>query len=163
MTRWLPVAVVLAVTGCARLPEGPVSFRLQRFSSSEFYELERDRGAVVLIDVWASWCGPCKGSMPRVAKVAARYAPRGLRFLTINVDKDTLGINRFLADVHLNPPVLLDERGRVTGELFDVDAWPTTLLIDRRGVVRFRHAGLSPEIHRALVAEIEQLLAEPAP
>lgn len=160
MRGWRLAAVLLALGGCARLPEGPVSFRLQRFSSTEFYELAQDRGAVVLIDVWASWCGPCRGSMPHVAKLAARYAPRGLRFVTINIDKDTRGINRFLADVRLNPPVLLDERGRVTGELFGVEAWPTTLVIDRRGVVRFGHEGLRPDLYRALQVELEQLLAE---
>ncbi|MEW6433554.1 MAG: TlpA disulfide reductase family protein [Myxococcota bacterium] len=94
--------------------------------------------------------------MPHVAKLAARDAPRGLRFVTLNIDKDTFGINRFLADVQLNPPVLLDERGPVTSE-------PTTLLIDRRGVARFRHAGFDPHMQRALEAELEMLLGEPGP
>ena len=153
--------VVMAVTGCVHAPPRPVDFRLQRFSSAEFYEAPQDRGSVVLIDGWAAWCGLGKRSMPKLVRLAARHADRGLKFVTINTDDDTLKINRFLADAQVNPPVLLDERGAQTRALFDIEALPTTLVLDRKGLVRFRHRGLTDEIEAQVEVEVQQLLEEP--
>jgi thiol-disulfide isomerase/thioredoxin len=173
----------LALTGCARNmpaltaatplaasssaleseePAGPLRFTVKRYPGGEPHAIADDRGSVVLLDVWATWCEPCRDALPVYEQLARHYAARGLKVYALNVDEDTRAIPKFLADTKVTSlPVLLDANAEVSDKVLKVRGMPTTVLIDRQGRVRYMHEGFSEEFLARYQAEIEELLAEP--
>jgi thiol-disulfide isomerase/thioredoxin len=116
-------------------------------------------GKVVLVDFWASWCGPCLRSFPWMNELQQRHAGAGLVIVAVNLDQE-----RALADAFLQklPPkfrVEFDAGGAVARQ-FDVQAMPTSFLVDRRGRVRHRHAGFRDAQRAEREYQILQLLKE---
>lgn len=146
----------------AEAPAGPLRFAVKRYPGGEPYAIADDRGSVVLLDVWATWCEPCRDALPVYEQLAKHYAARGLKVYALNVDEDTRAIPQFLADTKVTSlPVLLDANAEVADKVLKVRAMPTTVLIDRKGSVRYVHEGFSEEFLAKYQAEIEELLAEP--
>lgn len=143
--------------------ERPLDFALKRFPDGSIYRLSSDRGSVVLLDVWATWCDPCREALPLYDDLRKEYAARGLKVYAINVDADSREIPGFLTLLKVALPVLLDPEARYAGSELKVKVMPTTLLIDRRGLVRHVHEGFAEEHLQKYLAEIEALLAERAP
>jgi thiol-disulfide isomerase/thioredoxin len=117
------------------------------------------RGSVVLLDVWASWCGPCKSSFPALDLLYQEFHPEGLEVLAVNVDERPQDAARFLSSRKHQMTVILDPRGRVP-EAFGASGMPSSFLIDRRGVVRFRHEGFTQQTLESYRREIDILLGE---
>lgn len=116
-------------------------------------------GKVVLLDFWASWCGPCKASFPILEGLQKKYGTRGFTVLAINVDENAAKMDRFLADHPVSFPVLRDGQHKLV-EAAGVEAMPSSFLFDRAGVIRFVHVGFKIEsTPEALEKEIESLLA----
>lgn len=124
--------------------------------------LERFRGEVLVINVWAPWCRPCRDEMPSLQALHDRFAPQGVRFLTVAVDRPG-PVERFLRRHRLSLPVFL-ELDRFPPAL-GVAAVPTTLVVDRRGAVVLRHRGAAdwdqPEMHAFLTALLHGAAALP--
>jgi peroxiredoxin len=121
--------------------------------------LEEYRGQVVLINFWASWCGPCRQEMPVLDRLHQRYADTGFAVLGVNVEGDAAPARELLAKVPVTFPVLIDE-GQKVSELYDLEAMPSTVVIDRDGVVRFVHRGYRPGDEEGYVAMVKQLIGE---
>ena len=102
--------------------------------------LEDLRGQVVMLNFWASWCGPCRQEMPLMDEIYKKYEKLGFTILAVNVDEDSADADRFLDAVPVSFPVLYDNESRIS-ELYEVDAMPTTIMIDRDGNRRFMHRG----------------------
>jgi len=175
MTRWCAVlAAALVLAGCkiqgpALIADGPASqkggaldFTLPRLGGQP-YTLSSDRGSVVLIDVWASWCEPCRDAMPLYQDLQKEYGARGLKVYAINVETDVKMIAAFLAETKVNLPVLLDPGAAFVESKLQVKVMPTAFLVDRRGVLRVTHEGFDEDMLGTWVKDIEALLAEPAP
>ena len=96
-----------------------------------------DRGQVVVIDAWATWCGPCVRSLPLLQKLRSDYASRGVRVYAVSVDEDRAQIPHFLASAKVDLPVLLDPGGFVLEDRLKLKQMPTTWVVDRAGQVRF--------------------------
>lgn len=141
----------------------PVSFVLPLYPTKKPFELSKDRGSVVLLDVWATWCDPCRDSLPTYQKLAKDYGPKGLKVYALNVDEDPAQIPRFVDETKLDLPILLDTNAAVAEQQLQVKMMPTSFLLDRQGVIRFVHEGWAGEFVEKYQAEIEQLLAEPPP
>ena len=122
-------------------------------------ELAGSRGRVVLVDVWASWCPPCRTAFPVLDDLYREFHPRGLDVFAVNVDEHKKDARRFLAGRGYSMPVFFDPSGR-TPAAFKMQAMPTSFLIDRRGVIRFVHEGYSDQVLRSYRSEIEQLIRE---
>lgn len=122
--------------------------------------LAAQRGQVVLLNIWASWCGPCQAEMPAIQRLYAAEAGRGLQILAVNstVQDSAEAARAFAADNGLTFPILLDADGAVT-RAYRVQALPSTFVIDRAGVVRRVLYG-GPLSEATLRAELEPLLAE---
>jgi thiol-disulfide isomerase/thioredoxin len=124
---------------------------------------EKLQGRVILLDFWASWCGPCKSSFPVMEELANKYTEQGLTVVAVSVDKKPENMERFLKSVKVSFTVVRDAQQKLVAAA-DIRAMPTSLLIDRSGKIRFIHAGFNgDETTRQYVKEIEQLLGEPKP
>lgn len=127
--------------------------------SGENVRLSELRGQVVMINFWASWCGPCRQEMPLLEALYQRYSALGFELLGVNVEQDVDDAKRWLADTDVSFPVLLDPTNQLT-RMYDVKAMPSTVLVDRDGNVRHLHKGYKPgdentyqDLVRALIRE----------
>nr|WP_245953116.1 TlpA disulfide reductase family protein [Alteromonas aestuariivivens] len=108
--------------------------------SGDNLRLSEQVGNVVIVNFWASWCGPCREELPAFEQMYQTYADMGVTVLAVNVDDDPAKANTLLKDIEVSFPVLFDPEGEVS-ELYDVSAMPTTVLIDRFGNARLVHKG----------------------
>jgi peroxiredoxin len=110
----------------------------KRVSLSDF------KGKVVVLNFWATWCGPCKTEIPWFEQFQQDWAARGFTVLGVSMDEDGWkAINPFVTEEHMNYPVLLADE-EVNQKYGGIDALPTTFLIGRDGKVAFVHSGLAP-------------------
>ena len=124
---------------------------------------ENLKGQVILLDFWASWCGPCKESFGAMEELSKKYKSQGLTIVAVSVDKKKENMDQFLKSARVSFSVLRDARQKLVAAA-DVKAMPTSFLIDRSGKIRFIHVGFHrDETPRQYVKEIEKLLAEPTP
>lgn len=108
-------------------------FTLETVSGQATLSLKDYRGKVVLVDFWASWCAPCKKSLPELQKIDQEY--EDLRILAINIDDQKKNALKFMKKINLDMTVLFDEEKEVA-EIFNLSEMPSAVLIDQEGVVR---------------------------
>jgi cytochrome c biogenesis protein CcmG/thiol:disulfide interchange protein DsbE len=119
------------------------------------------RGQVVMINVWATWCLPCRVEMPSIEELQKAYGPKGLKIVAVSVDEPGTdsGIRAFSKQYGLTFEILHDPKGEIT-DLYDIDSYPSTFILGRDGVIRKKAMSAmdwnSPEA-RALV---DRLLTE---
>ena len=102
--------------------------------------LAEQRGRVVMVNFWATWCGPCRQEMPQLDRLYQKYKSSGFVLLGVNVDEDARKATDVAAKLGVTFPVLLDTEKSVS-KLYDVSTMPSTMLIDRDGKVRYVHRG----------------------
>jgi len=124
--------------------------------------LDSLQGKVVLVDFWASWCGPCLKSFPWMNGLHAKHADDGLVILAVNVDQDRSLADAFMKKTPAQFRVEYDSQGTLA-KSFGVEAMPTSFLIGRDGKIHARHAGFRDKQREGREQEIEQLLKERAP
>lgn len=113
---------------------------------------------VVMLDFWATWCGPCVQEMPELAEVAADYKDKGFVFYAVNAQEEPADISEFLKERELDITVALDPEAEASTS-YAVQAYPTLLLIGKDGTVQTVHVGYDPNIKAILHEEIDSLLA----
>ena len=118
------------------------------------------KGQVVYVDFWASWCVPCRLSMPALDALYRENRARGFTVVGINKDVSADDAARFVKRVAVTFP-LVQDAGDTAARAFDVKAMPSGYLVDRRGVVRKVHRGFTAQSAGELANEIEMLLKEP--
>ena len=101
------------------------------------------RGQVVMINFWATWCGPCRQEMPLLQQIHAKYEPLGFTMLGVNVEPDSVAAQNWLKGMPVTFPILFDRKSEVSSS-FGVEAMPSSVLIDREGRVRHVHRGYKP-------------------
>lgn len=138
------------------------ALELPRYGDGTTWRLAEDRGNVVLLDVWATWCDPCRETLPMYQDLLKEFGPRGLRVYTINVDAQPAVIAPFLAESKLTLPVLLDPEAHVAERVLKVKIMPTAYLFDRKGQLRATWEGFDEGRFSTGLKEIEHLLSEPA-
>jgi thiol-disulfide isomerase/thioredoxin len=127
--------------------------------------LDTLRGKIVLLDFWASWCGPCVRALPSVKKVQKDHANTPFVVVGISADRDGRAWRAFTDKNGMDWPQYWDENGKLQ-RLFDVQAIPTYVLLDAEGIERLRVKGAGFNDARNLVADIDKqvkLLAAPRP
>lgn len=121
------------------------------------WDLKAQRGKVVLVNFWATWCPPCRMETPSLVALDRDYAARGLEVVGVAMDDDAASaVPPFVQKYGVRYPILLPA-GDLGGQ--DVSGLPTTLLIDREGRIARRYLGLISEA--AVKNDVEALLAEP--
>ncbi len=109
-------------------------------TTGKTWETADFKGRAVLINLWATWCEPCRAEMPTLERVADLYGPERLLVLAINFKEPPSRVIRFVQETRLTLPVLLDVNGRAAAQ-WGVKIFPTTLLIDSRGQPQQRVRG----------------------
>jgi thiol-disulfide isomerase/thioredoxin len=117
------------------------------------------RGRVVYLDFWASWCGPCRQSFPWMQTLKGAYEDQGLSVVAVNLDTDRGAADKFLNQFRPTFDVRFDPEGDLA-EFYKVHGMPSSVLIDRHGVVRFTHLGFRPVDGPVYEAQVRELLAE---
>ena len=152
------IAALICQTAFAKLKAGDT------FPDLTTFKLEGKlpdalKGKVVIVDFWASWCGPCKESFPVMNELIKKYADRGLVIIAVNADEARTDMEAFLK---LNPAsfTVVRDAAQKLVEKVDVGTMPSSFILDREGKVRYLHNGFHGEkTKKEYMAEIESLLA----
>jgi peroxiredoxin len=122
-------------------------------------KLSEQRGNIVLVNFWASWCGPCRQELPAFEALYQEYQDLGVEILAVNVDDEAEKAKVLLQDIEVSFPVLFDTSGEVS-QLYDVSAMPTTVIVDRDGNVRLLHPGYRKGDEKKYEKAIKMLMRE---
>ena len=128
-------AAIPAIAPAAAAPD----FTLRTMSGPNM-RLAEQRGRVVMVNFWATWCGPCRQEMPQLDRLYQKYKSSGFVLLGVNVDDDTRKAADVASKLGVSFPVLLDT-DKAVSKLYDLSTMPSTVLIDRDGKVRYVHRG----------------------
>ena len=116
-------------------------------------------GKVVIVDFWASWCGPCRKSFPFLNQLQQKHRADGLVVLAVNEDEERSDAEAFLKQYPANFAVLFDQQGQLASQ-YQIPGMPTTVVIDRHGKIRYSHSGFFESKAAAFEQEIQQLLQD---
>jgi cytochrome c biogenesis protein CcmG, thiol:disulfide interchange protein DsbE len=116
------------------------------------------RGRVLLLDVWASWCGPCKQELPVLDAMARRLKSQGVEVLAVSVDQERANVDKFLKGHGKWALTIAHDPAGAIAERLQPDKMPTSYVVDRSGIVRYVNAGFVPDD----AATIEKRLLEVA-
>jgi peroxiredoxin len=119
--------------------------------------LKEQRGRVVMVNFWATWCAPCRQEMPHLNRLYEKYRGAGFVLLGVNVDEDVAKAADVAAKLGVKFPVLLDTEKSVS-KLYDVSTMPSTMIIDRDGKVRYVHRGYLAGYEDDYEKQIRELL-----
>jgi len=156
------IAALFALSLTAATPGATVApdFTLANRAGGQV-SLSKLRGQVVMINFWASWCGPCRQEFPALDQIYAKYKPMGFTLVGINVESKKADAERFLGTQKVSFPILFDPDNKVSGD-FGVKAMPTTVLVDRQGRVRWQHMAYKPGDEAKYIEQVRAALREPS-
>lgn len=164
-----PLAIVLVLASCMPgcsdrgaghplLGQKAPAFSAPMLDESSFELAQHLDKNVIILDFWATWCGPCVRALPIIADVAASYKDQGVEFFAVNLGEGPTEVRAFLEEHKLTVPVVLDRDGRI-GELYKAEAIPQTVIIGKDGVVQGVHVGFSGNLQAELSRELDALVA----
>lgn len=128
--------------------------------SGDSVSLADHRGKVLLLNIWATWCHPCRDEIPELRAIYDKYRSRGLELVGVSVDVEGAddNVREFMKEFEMHYPVWLDPGERISTQ-FLVIGVPATFLIDRTGVLRWRRSGPIAPGDTTLAVAIEQALS----
>jgi len=159
LTALLLAAAAPWVAAGPLAPSAPAPDFTLRTLEGQNLRLGEQRGRVVLVNFWATWCGPCRQEMPHLNKLYEKYKSSGFVLLGVNVDDDTRQAVGVANKLGVRFPVLPDTDKRVSRQ-YDLSAMPSTVLIDRDGKVRYLHRGYQSGYEDTYDKQIRELLKE---
>jgi thiol-disulfide isomerase/thioredoxin len=165
--RSLPFLLAAWLAGCGGCGEGvpapnPLADIELKDLSGRPVALRSFRGKVVLVDFWATYCEPCRDSIPELEKIYERRRAQGLEVVGIGMDVSDEGVQEFVKEFKMGYTVLHDPKNLSRG-LFRLRGLPTAVLIDRAGGVRRTWTGYDKSVHEEIEADILKLLEEKNP
>jgi thiol-disulfide isomerase/thioredoxin len=164
------VLLAVAATSCAGprssthpspLLGRPVAFTASRLDGREVPVPARD-AAVTVVDFWATWCEPCRDQLPVLDRLPAAFPDDRVVVVGISFDEDSSALEEFLARIPVGFPVLWDKGGAALAVKMEITRLPTTLVLDREGVVRAAHVGFDERVAAELERDVRRVLAEQA-
>ena len=162
LSRRLAIAVLLtaALPAAAVLqPSSPAPDFTLRSMDGPNLRLAEQRGRVVMVNFWATWCGPCRQEMPHLNKLYDKYRDSGFVLLGVNIDDNARAATDLATKLGLKFPVLLDT-DKAVSRLYDLGSMPATVLIDRDGKVRHLHRGYREGYEVTYEQQVRALLKE---
>ena len=163
--RRLPLVALLAAFVALAWPAGATDgslpapeFTLANRAGGQL-SLSGLRGQVVMINFWASWCGPCRQEFPALDEMYRKYQPMGFALVGINVESEQADAERFLGARPVSFPILFDPDNTVS-DRYGVSAMPTTVLVDRQGRLRWQHQAYKPGDEARYIEQVRAMLRE---
>ena len=158
LRRTSSLAVLVAGTAVAAIAPSSTApdFTLHTMNGPNM-RLQEQRGKVVMINFWATWCGPCRQEMPHLDRLYDKYKSSGFVLMGINVDDDTRNAAAVAAKLGVRFPVLLDTDKQVS-RLYDLSTMPSTVIVDRDGKVRYVHRGYLTGYEDTYDKQVRELL-----
>jgi peroxiredoxin len=151
--------VLMAGTAFAGDAGGPApSFTLAALTGQQA-ALSQYKGQVVMVNFWATWCGPCQQEMPLLDQMYKKYKPAGFTLIGVNVDKEAPAVKDLMARRPVSFPVLLDPANQVS-KAYHVSEMPSSVFIDSKGEIRYIHRGYRPGDENEYQDRIRQLIRE---
>ena len=153
------LAIVVLTCGSWVHAEGQISapeFTLKTLDEERQISLNDYRGKVIYLDFWASWCGPCRKSLPMLNELRNELKDRGFEVLALNVDETREEGLRFLKEYPVDYPTLFDNEG--TAATYQLRGMPTAFLIDHNGKLQNQHVGFNPKDMTSIRKEVLSLL-----
>jgi thiol-disulfide isomerase/thioredoxin len=138
---------VVALLACANAVAAPPTLDLAQY-----------RGRVVVVDFWASWCKPCRQSLPWLNEMRARYGEQGLVIIGVNVDAQRADADRFLRDVPVDFEIIYDAQGALAQQ-FGLQSMPSSFVYDRDGKLAHTLQGFREARRAEHESQIQTLLA----
>ncbi|HYL72040.1 MAG TPA: TlpA disulfide reductase family protein [Candidatus Dormibacteraeota bacterium] len=155
----IAAALALSLPALAGSEGGPApGFSLDSRAGSQV-SLAQYKGQVVMINFWASWCGPCRQEMPLLESIYKKYSKMGFTMIGVNVEPDSNAANEWLKQTPVSFPILYDKDSKVS-KLYDVSGMPSTVIIDRSGKLRMLHRGYKPGDENEYLDSIRTLVRE---
>jgi peroxiredoxin len=154
----LVLLVMLALIPKVSLAEMAPDFSLKTWQGANV-RLAEQRGDIIVINFWASWCGPCLQEMPKLEQLAQKYQDLGVQVWGVNVETDTAAALAYLAKLPVSFPILFDNENKVSAA-YAVKAMPTTVIINKDGAVRAVHHGYQSGYEKKYEQDIKKLLRE---
>jgi peroxiredoxin len=158
----LTLTIVLTLFGNSS--NNPVGKKALDFSlpsaNGEVIALQNFRGKVVLLNFWATWCGPCREELPELTRLQQKFYKQGLVVIPVTVDNELENVHDFVKKYEIKLQTLWDQRKKVAAA-YGVERMPSSYVIDRNGILRFIHRGYSLEELKRIEAEIDELLDKP--
>jgi peroxiredoxin len=151
-------AVSLAAAGAVAPKSQAPDFTLRQIDGPNL-KLAEQRGRVVMVNFWATWCGPCRIELPHLARLHDKYRGSGFLLLGVNIDDNPEAARALAGKLGLKFPVLLDTDKKVVGA-YDLNAMPATVLIDKDGRVRHLHRGYREGVEQTYEQQVRELLKE---
>jgi len=142
----------------AIVPGAAPDFTLRRLNGPNL-RLQEQRGQVVMVNFWATWCAPCRQEMPHLNRLHDAYRDKGFVLLGVNIDDDPAKGAVLAQTLGLRFPVLFDTDKAVTRQ-WDLGSMPSTVLIDRQGRVRHIHRGYREGLEVTYESQMRGLLKE---
>ncbi len=165
--RWFAAVAIGSLLGAAATTKAveigasaPV-FTLKQINSDRSFALTDLKGKVVLLDFWASWCVPCRESLPLYDKLRNEFARADFEVLAVNLDEDETDAQHFLQQHSVAYPMVSDRMGE-TAKAYALPGMPSSYLIDRNGIVRVRKIGFTSKDYESLRESIHQMIGNPA-
>lgn len=174
---WLLVALV-AVGGCAKNSEKPAqgegqpkqpaavgtdvgssmpAYRATALDGTPF-DLAKERGNVVFLNLWATWCGPCRYEIPELQKLHDSYSSKGFKVVGVSVDEGKIDeVRQFVIDQKMTYPVAHDPEGKLA-TLLETTVLPTSVIVDRKGKVVWKHFGIVSMTDQEMTKALETAL-----
>jgi peroxiredoxin len=148
-------ALALGCTKKADVERGGKDFTLKDLDGKTV-RLADYQGKVVLLEFWATWCGPCKESMPELERLYATYRDRGFEIIAISLDESESAVREFVEEYRLSFTVVIDDVD--VNSAYGVFSIPTTFILDKSGQIVKKHLGFAPGLFDSFSEEIEALL-----
>jgi thiol-disulfide isomerase/thioredoxin len=155
----LTAALALALPALAGSEGGPAPAFALGARGGHDVSLAQYRGQVVMINFWASWCGPCRQEMPLLEGIYKKYNKLGFTLLGVNVEPDSKAADDWLKATPVSFPILYDKDSKVS-QLYEVGGMPSTVFIDRSGKLRKLHRGYKPGDENEYLDTIRALIRE---
>jgi thiol-disulfide isomerase/thioredoxin len=132
LRRWFALTLLFVIVASASPPGAA--------AAPQAFGLEQYRGRVVVLDFWASWCAPCRRSIPWLNEMNAKYGKQGLVIVGVNVDKDRHDAEQFLREVPIDFEIIYDPDGALATR-YQVEGMPSSYVFGRHGELAARHLG----------------------
>jgi thiol-disulfide isomerase/thioredoxin len=160
IAKGVALAAVFASAALAASSTGPApAFQLSGRGGKSI-DLSQFRGQVVMINFWATWCGPCRQEMPLLEDIYKKYKPMGFTMLGVNVEPDSRSAEAWLSKQKpVSFPIAFDTDSKVS-KLYKVAGMPSTVFVDRKGNVRVMHKGYKPGDEDFYLSQIRSMLKE---